>query len=889
MIVSTRHIKTILIMATLCLASTGCNYKNHKAFNAAKDEKESIKTVWTYQSAIGQITTKVFENDGLIYAGSESGEMYCISKETKELVWKKEKYPDFTWLDFHQGKIFFGSSDFKFYCLDQKTGNIVWLHSLDEGLFSKVSFMADFIYFGTSGNNLYCLDILTGRLVWKFSVNAQIMARPVISQGYVVCGTLDGSVYCCNGISGKLKWSAKLDEPIRNNPATIGKNIFIAAGKKLHCLENQQGITIWTKTNDSVLINSIEVFDSRVFYQTYKNLVCMTSKGVPVWISEPAKDDLYHGNFDCEQLIVDENGAIVVDTSKIRSFDIQKGFLQWECDYSNYKSSYPVNSNNELYFLTSDSVIKCLSTLTGETLWNFIIPVGYKNVWSLGKDRVIANSLTTVYPPKYSESEESYTDNTLYCLDASNGNRLWTTGGFRDVTVIDGNIFALKSDNSILRINPDTGIQKWEFEAVDQIDWDLKIDGNLLYLVTKDIKTENYEKKTTKTVLHCIVIDTGKQVWERETAEPIDGGWYLSNGKIFFTYSNGIVCVDAKTNKTLWMYEISVKTYKYFSSIGGKLFVGFPKTTDYETWVEYGGSFLCIDTTSGKLSWKLECSCDSEILAGTSRVSFACDKSYVCYDADKGMLLWQKTLDTKEYGDVDSSNIVDKNIIIVNNGNIESIDYAKGELNWSCKDFENSYINVYYTSNWAIVAGHSGKIGFLNLDTGIVEVVKDINLDNFSSVLAQDGFLYVPDEKGLVCLSVDYRKIKRNLPTVSIQADNPIMTINSVGIQMDSMPLTFSQTMYVEPEYFETAFKFSVKQDDKLRTVVVSYGSKKVVFTRGLSKAIVDGEEVSIEKGLLLANGKVLLPVTTICSLFGGEVSYDEKTKVSLIEWEQSY
>lgn len=884
----------VMIVVIFSLTLSGCVKTDNQAGNQKNIDapNEPIKKVWTKDIGVGAIETKVFANNGFIYASNKLGTMFCIDEKSKEIVWKKEKYPDFTWLDFSEGKIFFGSSDFNFYCMDRKTGDIIWVYEANGGVFSKAAFMKEYVYFGTSGKTLYCLETKSGKLAWKFEAKAGIAARPVISGGHVVFGSQDGSLYCCNGLNGKLYWTKKLNEPITNDFAVIDKNIVVGSGTKLHCLDIKDGRSLWTKDLKSRLLNSVTIFNGYIFCQTYISLVCLEKDGETIWKTDIKGNNKFESFFDRETLIVDANGVIVINKSAVESYSLRNGKRFWRFKYSFYRGSYPTHCSDSLYMVSDSSGIECIGTLTGEALWSIKTNAG-EQFWILGNGEILIDFQTTEYPSDNPEVSDSHIEHSLACFDQKGEQKLWSAKGFINVAVIDGRIFCQTDSKNILGINPETGLQEWLCKINKDINfWDLKLDGYLLCFASKMPENDNREEFSSSIILNCIDLITGKLIWFVKMPHlvdvymlPINNDWHISNGNVFYSDTNGITCLDATSGKTLWVHEMPVQSYLHFSCVDNHLFVGSINDYDYSLEKEIPGSVICLDVLTGKLLWKTESGCDSEMLVAKSTVSFTSGKSYCCYDIGKGTLLWKKEYEVLDYLYVHSY-VFDESIVIMHdNDEIMSFDLLTGSLNWSRDNSFGMYPYVYIYKDWAVFVGKKWKISLLNLHTGMVDYSEEIKTRFISNVCFLDGTFFVSTDDCMERYTIDFDNLKRTFPNITLQVDNPMLTIDGVGIDAGFEPVMFGDEVYVLPEMFELAFGFLVNNDEESAIISISDGKRKVSISSN-SQATKSGSVVNeIELNTIIINGKVYAPLIKTCAFFAANVRYDKNTRVVEVAW----
>jgi hypothetical protein len=86
------------------------------------------KEVWRFQTEktqLGDSCSSVY--NGILYFGSEEGNIYALNAKTGEEVWRfKTNGPTWAGAVLENGVVYFGSWDCHLYAVDAKTGEEVW-------------------------------------------------------------------------------------------------------------------------------------------------------------------------------------------------------------------------------------------------------------------------------------------------------------------------------------------------------------------------------------------------------------------------------------------------------------------------------------------------------------------------------------------------------------------------------------------------------------------------------------------------------------------------------------------------------------------------------------------------------------------------------------------
>lgn len=172
--------------------------------------------------------------NGLIYFGTDSGEMRCVDGASGEMRWNfkitagKHKgiwstpyvTPEF---------VFFGGYDGNLYALCAESGREMWRYVEPDWIGSSPAYAADlnFVFVGveyaspTRGGGVAAIDAKTGHKVWEFPVRCYVHGSPAYAgdPSLVLCGTNDGELLALDARTGALRWKFQTNGAIKHAPA----------------------------------------------------------------------------------------------------------------------------------------------------------------------------------------------------------------------------------------------------------------------------------------------------------------------------------------------------------------------------------------------------------------------------------------------------------------------------------------------------------------------------------------------------------------------------------------------------------------------------------------------------------------------------------------------
>jgi eukaryotic-like serine/threonine-protein kinase len=242
-------------------------------------------------------------SDGLLYFGSDDGNVYALDAASGRQTWKfSTGGPAPSSPAIAGGRAYFASYDGKFYAVDAHTGKLKWkfmtggerrfeakgLHGMqpknqtipdpyDVYLSSPVVAQGA-VYFGSGDGNLYALDAATGDFRWKFPTGDVVHASPAYLEGTLYFGSWDSYFYAIDATTGREKWRFHGGEdPVIHNqvgfqssPAVVGGVVYTGCrDSNLYALDAATGKEKWRANNQgSWVISSPAVVNGKVFYAT---------------------------------------------------------------------------------------------------------------------------------------------------------------------------------------------------------------------------------------------------------------------------------------------------------------------------------------------------------------------------------------------------------------------------------------------------------------------------------------------------------------------------------------------------------------------------------------------------------------------------------------------
>ena len=184
---------------------------------------------WQFKT-LGQVFSSPAIYKDIVYAGDYAGYLHALDAESGEELWQfKTKRSIYATPAIREGQVFFGSLDGNFYALDAATGEELWHVEIGEPIVSSAALSKDVLYFGCLDHNVYALDINSGEVKWQFETSNEVYSSPVLASDIVYIGSDDANLYALDAKTGEERWRHETGGFIGNSPAVAGDMVFFSS------------------------------------------------------------------------------------------------------------------------------------------------------------------------------------------------------------------------------------------------------------------------------------------------------------------------------------------------------------------------------------------------------------------------------------------------------------------------------------------------------------------------------------------------------------------------------------------------------------------------------------------------------------------------------------
>ena len=357
---------------------------------------------------------------------------------------------------------------------------------------------------------------------WSIEIQGEIVASPILKDDIVYFASRDNSIWALNAYTGEILWQYSTSGRIDCTPVVWNNYVYVLSfDGKLYCFKkyyssDEDCVPLWTYDTQSKSVSSPIIIEDEEIVGEEKNPWI-------IFVSGPKIDGVPYG--------------------KLYILDAITGSLIKQIDLGSFSYSSVSYSDGKIYFTTNDGVLRCYDLKTQQFLWT-------KMFSSCFNQTSVAVKEDKIY--LYAGDIER----SLYVLDKTNGEILWSTGPFTNIAT-DNNSVAVFEDKILVNIYPTS---LWEKNSI---------------------------KYSSQTVL-CISTVTKQILWREdftvvrapEESYNITSAVSVCNNIGFFgTYDNKFYAINILTGEVLAEYNFSSPIvcspaisngWMYFSEVSGE-------------------------------------------------------------------------------------------------------------------------------------------------------------------------------------------------------------------------------------------------------------------------------------------------------------------------------
>lgn len=189
-----------------------------------------------------RITCQVKEYRGILYMGTEKGEVLALDSSKGSEIWRFKAGGLISSAPaFWGSQVIFGCEDEKIYFVSN-SGKAIGSFSAGAKVEVPPLVNENRLYFGTVDHFYYCLDLNNRKLKWKIKISGRTSAEAVIEEKRLFFLTSNNILYSLNKRSGEVLWWQALPSHSVYNLELAGDKIVAASfSSELACFDLKNG------------------------------------------------------------------------------------------------------------------------------------------------------------------------------------------------------------------------------------------------------------------------------------------------------------------------------------------------------------------------------------------------------------------------------------------------------------------------------------------------------------------------------------------------------------------------------------------------------------------------------------------------------------------------
>ena len=318
----------------------------------AKPPIEKPEVLWKYASVAP--LTDVSVADGIVYFGTEKGQVVALRAADGSSVWKHEHGSRIIMEpSVDKGHVYFSSRK-GVTALNREFGALAWHYFMPVGAGETTPIpIEDRVFASSYDGNTYALSCDTGAVIWKHSLLSDapadqpgfegkrarfqnILARPcgIASDGKTVvqCVFDQSRAVALDCTDGKRLWTFQTGGWVQTPTIFEGKVFVPSQDKHLYCLDAATGKLDWKFETPSWLGSAAAVHDGVVFLPHHRGRLyrITAAAGEQLGLFEPEDVGDRTGHGSSFPLIANETAYFATSYGQLYAVDANSGKQRWK-------------------------------------------------------------------------------------------------------------------------------------------------------------------------------------------------------------------------------------------------------------------------------------------------------------------------------------------------------------------------------------------------------------------------------------------------------------------------------------------------------------------------------------------------------------------------------
>jgi len=299
----------------------------------------SVALAWSgqaiWKSSLGaSITTDIVFNDGIIYAGDETGMLYALNAENGNTLWSQTIEGTVV------GKPII--IDNLVYCagrngvigaFNKKNGNLIWKHQphRQDGSATFADGPAGGggkVFIGGGSALVYALNATDGELSWTWKASIALLTAPAYANGIVYVGDQNALFTAIDASTGNKLWGGGAGAAL-NTPTVDTKNEYVYFSSEdgsVSSVNIKEKTAIWQVFVGAPITTAPEIHNERIYVGTaIGNIIALTKdKGGVLWNS-----NIGGGNVNAKPTAIDGLVFAGSGDGTLYAIETNNGQIRW--------------------------------------------------------------------------------------------------------------------------------------------------------------------------------------------------------------------------------------------------------------------------------------------------------------------------------------------------------------------------------------------------------------------------------------------------------------------------------------------------------------------------------------------------------------------------------
>ena len=294
---------------------------------------DSLKLLWTLEAG-ESIESSAAIVDGVVYVGSQSGDLLAVSLSSGEELWR-----------YRATKFGIGESS----------------PCVGRGL----------VYIGDLDGVLHAVDVRTGKAAWTFATEGEIKSSPVLVGNRVLVGSYDSHLYALEADTGLLLWKVMTEGYVHSTPSVAGGVAFISGCDEIfRAIRVKDGRELYQVPSIAYTGASPALTGDAAYFGTFGNQVVSVSRKERkvLWRFESKESQF---PFYSSAAVVGGRVVLGGRDRKVHCLEAATGESLWTFATRARVDSSPVAVGDRIYVGSNDGRFYVLNLKDGKKIWEF--------------------------------------------------------------------------------------------------------------------------------------------------------------------------------------------------------------------------------------------------------------------------------------------------------------------------------------------------------------------------------------------------------------------------------------------------------------------------------------------------------------------------------------